>query len=111
MPAEHSAGGRALPPSPSPGGEIPRGARISDALTGAAVYDRVAERRVLRGLGPAPSLIRPLWDQRLAGTGQPAQFRHGLRLHQVLVALALGGVKCDPGDLGEQVGAAACDLP
>jgi len=62
-------------------------------------------------LGPVPSLSHPLRDQRLIGASQAAQVGHGLALLEVLLALAYSRADRDPGNLGQQVGAAAGDLP
>jgi hypothetical protein len=62
-----------------------------------------AERRHLRGPGPAPALAGPLLDQVLVSASQAAQLSHGLRLGVVLIALSLCCAKCEPGDLGQQV--------
>jgi hypothetical protein len=63
-----------------------------------------------RGPGPALTLVDPSWDQGLVGAGQAAQFRHGLPLPPILPALVVAGAQCEPGGLGEQVGAVARDL-
>jgi hypothetical protein len=70
----------------------------------------LAERRQPRGPGPALTLVDPSRDQGLVGAGQAAQFRHGLSLPLILRALAFAGAQREPGGLGQQVGAAACDL-
>jgi hypothetical protein len=62
-----------------------------------------AERRHLRGPGPAPALADPLLDQVLVSASQAAQLSHGLRLGVVLIALSLSCAKREPGDLGQQV--------
>ena len=82
-----------------------------DALTGAVVYERPAERRMLRGLGPAPSLLYPSRYQALVGTCGDAQLRRGAALLEVLLAFAFSRTGRDPGDLDQQVGAVAGDLP
>jgi len=62
------------------------------------------------GLGAAAALLDPLRDQSLVGTSHLAQLGHGLSSGLVRRAPALGRAEPEPGDLGEQVGAVACDL-
>jgi hypothetical protein len=72
---------------------------------------RTAERGQPGGLGAAPSFLDPSRDQALVRASQAAQFGHGLPAQLILLALAFAGAKREPGGLGQQVGAAACDLP
>jgi len=53
----------------------------------------------------------PRRDQVLVGTCHPAQFRYGLPLGPVLLALTLGGAEREPGGFCQQVGAAVGDFP
>jgi hypothetical protein len=62
-------------------------------------------------LCPAPSLLGPLRDQVLVGAGQAAQLGDGTPPCLILVAPAPRRAERQPGHLGQQVAAAAGDLP
>jgi len=71
---------------------------------------RSAECRPACHLGPLAADLGPPRDQGLAGASHPAQFRYGLPLGHVLLALPLGRAERDPSHPGQQVGAVTGDL-